>query len=199
MASWEQEVARRRAIIEGIYRDELAGQSVDEEGMKYWLDQSQILQNDDKLRDAIRFAGGVSAPATGAADPTTTDPTLAAFLRQMEFDEAGISTSLDRARAQARQSIASQAPLFDQQRTQAQQNVNNNAEARGMFRSGGRITAGAQARDNIDINQRQFETNQNQNVVTAEQRAADSIASLRRQKAEQELASRNRMTQGSIK
>ncbi len=260
MTPWEQEVARRRKLIEQIYREELGRGAVDPDGMRYWLEQAHTLNNNEKLREAIRFAGtpqeaqvpvktadkpagpdrralieqiyfqelgrnavdakgmqhwlgqtqlsdqqlrdtirfaaGVKSPAVNP--DLSKDPTYAAFLRQMEFDETGIQTALERARTAASSNIASQTPMFEQQRTQAAQNVDRNAEARGMFRSGRRLDQRAQARDSIDLNQRRFEENQRESILGAEQGAADQIARLRRQKAEQELAARNRLTQQSV-
>jgi len=194
---WETEQARRKALIEQIYYQELGRSDVDAEGMKYWMDQAHTLNNDSKLRDYIRSAAGVTGPAVNP--DLTKDQTYAAYLRQMQFDEAGIQTSLDRARTNAQAAIAAQSPLFDQQRAQAQDNVNDSFESRGMFRSGGRLAAGAESRNAIDTNQRQFETGQNQSIADAEFSASQDIASLRRQKAEQEVAARNRLTQGSVK
>ncbi|MEM7536261.1 MAG: hypothetical protein AAF639_29020, partial [Chloroflexota bacterium] len=118
----------------------------------------------------------------------------AAFLRQMEFDETGIQTALERARTAASSNIASQSPMFDLQRKQAARNIDNEAESRGMFRSGRRLERRSEARDAIDLNQRRFEEGQRNSVLGAEQTAADQIARLRRQRAEQELSARNRLT-----
>lgn len=205
---WERETARRKALIEQIYYQELGRRAVDKSGMNYWLSVAQQLNNDDKLREAIRFAGSQATknrtgsdlpggPSRTAAD-LNKDAQYRAFLRQMAFDETQIQSGLDRARTSALNKIATQAPLYDQQRAQSGRAVNDSFESRGMFRSGARLDERAQRRDAIDLSQRQFEQSQRTSIQDAEYSAANDLARLRRQRMEQELAARDRLTRGSV-
>ena len=185
----------RNSLINQIYYQELGRLSPDEEGLAYWSGRTDL--DDAGLRRAIR---GSALGASAAESPTAAlmaDQSYSAFLRKMQFNESQIQSSLQAAQEAAARRIQGQAGMYDKQREQSQRNVDQNFESRGMFRSGGRLKTAAEGRTAIDYQQTQFETGVQEEKARMEREAASSIADLRRQRAEEELGARDRLTQRS--
>lgn len=183
----------RKRLVSDIYHQELGIAAPDEAGLNYWAGQGQL--DEGGLREWISKAGKGSGPS-GIGKQVSEDPRLAAFLRGQRLDENEINSSLQAARSLAKQRIEAQRPAYDLQRKQATSNVNREAESRGMFRSGGRLKSLNDRRSSIDLGQRQFESNVQTGLADTERSAASDIARLRRNRADEEAASRSRIAQG---
>jgi len=182
----------RTELINRIYYQELGVLEADQSGLEYWLSRSDL--DESQLRQAIREGAGL----TGASvqEPLLADQSYAAFMRKMQFDESQIQSSLQAAQEAARRRIEGQAGNYDLQRTQATDGVNSSYEGR-QNRSGNRLVDINDARTVVDRNQREFESGIAEANAQMETDAASSIASLRRSRAEEELAARDRLTQRS--
>lgn len=122
------------------------------------------------------------------------DSQFSRFLRRMQFDESSIQSSLQAAQEAARRRINSQAGQFDIQREQSSSNIDDDFESRGLFRSGGRLAKLAESGNLISTSQRQFEDSTRGGIAEMERQAAGQIGDLRRQRAEEELDARDRLT-----
>ena len=185
-------MADRNSMIRNIYYQELGRLEPDQAGADYWATRTDL--NDDQLRNAIRGAGlGPNAGASVTA-PLLADQSYAAFMRRMQFDESQIQSSLQAAQEAAVRRIQGQAGIYDKQREQGAKGVDQGFESRGMYRSGGRLNALNESRMGIDVQQRQFESGVQESKAQMERDAASKISDMRRQRAEEELSARDRLT-----
>jgi hypothetical protein len=162
--------------------------------MKYWLGRTDL--DDTQLRQAIRTAGGFKGKSV--TEPLLADQGFAKFMRGQQFNESQIQSSLQAAQEAAARRISGQAGVYDQQRTDARRGTNQGYESRGMFRSGGRLGALHRGQTSIDRNQTTFESGIGEAKAQMERDAAQKIAGGRRQRAEEELGARDRLTQASV-
>lgn len=189
-------MADRSTLINRLYYQELGEINPDQAGLDYWNGRTDL--DEAGLRAQIRGARLGPAAGPSVVAPLMADQDYGAFLRKMQFDESSIQSSLQAAQEAARRRIAGQAGQYDTQRIQAERGVNNSFESRGMSRSGGRLKQQSETRTAIDLGQRQFEDQVYEGSAAAEREAATRIADMRRERAEQELNARTRLTQGSV-
>lgn len=178
----------RAEEIRQIFRTEL-GQNADPTAIEHFLGTG--LQGNDLLR-TIRFVGGRS-------NQLFDDAAFSAFARQMrrrqsqiEADTAMRRGEIDRSRQLARLAL-------DRQRAAALNRVDDDFEARGMFRSGGRIQRRADAVRDSALRQAQLDQQTAEQQADVNRQASSQIADLSRQRDEQEIAARNRLTDRSIR
>lgn len=181
-----QEVARR--YVAEAYKTNL-GRDADEAGRDYWVGQ---LMNGtitpDQLGETLRRQE--ITPTSLALQ----DADYAAFLRGANLQESEYESALAAARDRMNRNIMQQTPMFDEQRRQSEQGVNDSWESRGMFRAGGRLTDVADRRTQIDRNELLSRQSMTDTLTGQETDITRQIAALRRQKLEQETAARQRLT-----
>ena len=183
-ARWWQE---RKDYIETIYREEL-GRNADPDGLEYWANTD--LQGDELVKKIREIAG---------LDNTLyEDPAYAVYMRNMRQREATIEADRKaRAREIENQRVIANAGIDEQQR-QGMRNINDSAEARGMYRSGGRISDRADLAKNLAVTRAQTELASTTQQNELNRTAASELASLSRGRDEQEVETRQRLTNQSI-
>lgn len=199
MADWATEQERRIQLIRSAYRNYLGRDEPDTAGLQYWLDQSQVLNNDQKLVEAIAYAGrGQVQPQPSLESQVLADPEYASWFRQMGLRESEAQGALAAAREAALRRVGAQRSMFSEQQRQAVRNVDDNAEARGMFRSGGRLQELSRVGTEFDRQRSAYETSVADSLAEAERNTASQIADLRRQNAERIVQTRDRLTRSTI-
>lgn len=178
----------RNALIDQIYYQELGQLNADDASRAYW---SGTDLDETGLRWNIRNAAGLSG--TSVNQPLMADSDYAAFMRKMQFDESQIQSSLQAAQEAAARRISGQRGMYDTQRQQGAQSINESYQAR-QNRTGGRLVDLNSNRAQIDLQQGQFESGVNEGKSEMERKAAGQIAEMRRAQAEQQLATRDRLT-----
>lgn len=179
----------RNELVRRLYYQELGRIKPDIEGWQYWANSGL---DENTMRTRMREAAGLSGK--NPAEDLLADQQYNTFLRKMQFDESEIQSGLVAAKEAARRRIDAQSGLYDQQRMQGARGVDDSFEARGMYRSGGRLKSLNENRMGIDRQQAQFESGIHSQSAEAERQAAGKIAEMRRNRAEQELAARDRLT-----
>lgn len=119
------------------------------------------------------------------------DSTLAAFLRQMGVGEQAIYAESRQRADQAQRQYDRSIPMWAEQERSAVQNVENDAEARGVYASGATARNVGYARNDVAMRQNEALASMRDSQDTYALDAARRIADLRRQAAEQELAARS--------
>lgn len=193
---WLAEAERRKNLIRSAYYNYL-GYNPDEAGLQYWLAQSQGLNNDSKLVDAIAFSGGAERQP-GLSAQVLSDPEYASWFRQMGIEESQAQSALAANRDAALRRMNTQVSMYDQQREQSRRNVNDDAEARGMFQSGGRLQKLNETDTEYDRQRAQYTEGVAEGIAQDERQAAQQLADLRRQNAERILATRTKLTQNTL-
>lgn len=197
MDPWEAEQARRLGLIRSAYYNYFGTSDPDQAGLQHWLNRSQALNNDQKLIDEIAYVGGAGRQP-GLSAQVLSDPEYAAWFRGMQLDESQTQSALAAARDAAMRRIGVQNSMYDTQQKQAEQNVNDNAEARGMYRSGGRLQQLNDTTTEFDRQRAAYNNSVSESLSEAERDAARQLAELRRQNAERVLATRTRMTENTV-
>jgi hypothetical protein len=122
------------------------------------------------------------------------DSTLAAFLRQMGTQEQTIYSENRHRSGMAQRQYARSVPLFMEQEREAVEGVQNDAEARGVYRSGATVRNTALARNQVAMRQQEALASSQDQQDTYALEAARQIAGLRQSAAEQELEARRRQS-----
>lgn len=179
----------RRDYVRELYR-EILGREPDPGGLRYWAERRTDLTGDD-LRKEMRNAAIVD-------NQLFADPAYAAFMRASN-QQAG---TIEADRLQAQRNLENQrridAARLDRQQEIGLQKVDDAAEARGMFRSGGRIEDRAELAKDIAFQRGEQEVDFTTRGQKIQRDAAQELAKLSRQRDEQEIATRNTLTQQSI-
>lgn len=181
-----QEVARR--YVAEAYKTNL-GRDADEAGRDYWVGQ---LMNGtitpDQLGETLRRQE--ITPTSLALQ----DADYAAFLRGANLQESEYESALASARDRMNRNLTQNASMFDEQRRQSEQSVNDSWESRGLFRSGTRLVDVADKRTQVDRNQALSTQAMTDTFAAQESDVTRQIAALRRQRLEQDAAARQRLT-----
>ena len=181
----------RAELIRQIYYQELGRLRPDEAGAKYWAGRNDL--NESQLRNAIRGSGLGANAGRSVVEPLLADSQFAAYLRGAQFNESQIQSSLQAAQEAAARRILGQRPMYAEQIKQGGQNINSSYEAR-QNRTGVRLKDLNDQRNAVERSRLQFETGVNENKAEMERKAAQDIAAIRRQGAEEQLAARDRLT-----
>lgn len=180
-------MAESSDYIRQIYEADI-GQPADEAGIQYW--QKTGLKGDDLIK-AMRYSAGMD---TRAYD----DPAYAAFARTLRNRTLSVQSDRDNRLQEIRRNRMLALANLSTQRDQALERDDRDAEARGMYQSGGRIAARARTAETFAGQEATTDlgyANQEQEVArTTSQTLADLSAS----RDEQEVAARGRLTQQSI-
>lgn len=182
----------RNSLINAIYYQELGQLRPDKAGLDYW-NKSGL--DEAGLRANIRAAGGLKGKS--AVQDLLADQSYGAFLRKMQFDESAIESSREAAKTAAKNRIKLQAGQFNQQLEQGVRSANQNYEARGMYRSGGRLDAVNKQHTNVDSQRNQFNFGVNEAAANYDRDAATRIGDMRRENAEQQSQAADRLTRRS--
>lgn len=176
--------------IQQIFRTEL-GRGADEEAVRHYVGTG--LTGLDLVKSILHTAG------KGSQLELFNDPAYAAFARTQRIRQA----QLEAERAQRLSDIARQRQImnlgFDRQRKQAVEDVNQGFANRGMYRSGARVAKLAEETQDLDLRRQTSELQFSGQEADINRTIADSIGELSRQRDEQEIAARNRITDRSIR
>ena len=190
----------RRDEINRIYYEKLGRTDPDQEGLDYWMGRDDLSL--DQLQRAI-VANSPMADKLGVEDGGNVNSDLLAdsqystFLRNMNFNESQIQSSLSAATEAAARRIQGGKAGYDRQRQQGQEQIDGSYEAR-QNRSGKRLVDLSRRRADVDRNQLTFETGINESKAKMQRESAQQIAGLRRNNVEQQMGARDRLTQRSV-
>lgn len=123
------------------------------------------------------------------------DTGFAAFMRQMGFDATEIENSFLATKEELKAQRMKQMPLFADQAMKEEERVNQSAEASGMFRSGQRLADVSDAVTQVDVRRQDFLDGLRETRRTAREEKNRGLAALERERAEQEIAAAERLTQ----
>lgn len=137
------------------------------------------------------------APDLRSVNPNL-DMSFGSFLRGAGLQQAQIGAQTQRHNAYLDQQLADQRPLWADQLRTGLRGISDNAEGRGMFRSGQRLRDQNEFQSNQNQQQLSYENSvrrqQNENSASAQSQLLD----LARQRAEAELAARQRVAMSQI-
>lgn len=122
------------------------------------------------------------------------DTGFAAFMRQMGMDASEIENAFLDIKEDLRADRQKQMPLYADQALKAEQRENQSAEASGMFRSGQRLRDVADAVNAVDVNRQDFLDGLRESRREARETKNAGLASLERNRAEEEIAAAERLT-----
>lgn len=117
--------------------------------------------------------------------PGGNDPAYLAYMRQLGVDEGNIGLMTGFHADSLQRKLGRALPSYAEQRTNAIRGAGEEAEQRGMFRSGRRITNQAQAGRDVDRERMDFEAGIRDQIGELYLNAAMDVANLRRQFLEQ--------------
>lgn len=123
------------------------------------------------------------------------DPAYAAFARRAQLQEAEAQNDLAAFRDEATSAMRLQAGRYDQQRQDVARGHDRDFESRGMFRAGERIKRTADDQARVTFEQQNYELGQRSALAQRERATASTIAALKRQRAEEAVSARQRLTQ----
>ncbi len=122
------------------------------------------------------------------------DPQYSAFLRAMGVEEQAIRADARQAGNLARRQFTRQAPRFDDRILREAEGIRNDAETRGVFRSGATVNALARSRGDIELERAEAGAALRDQLQSLQLGAQTRVASLRRQALEGGLEARTRAT-----
>jgi hypothetical protein len=126
------------------------------------------------------------------------DPEYASWFRQMGYNESQAQSALAANRDATLRKMGTQLSTYDQQQKQSETNVDDDAEARGMYRSGGRLAKLNDVRTEYDRQRASYSGNVAESLAEDERQSALQLADMRRQNAERILATRTKLSQNTI-
>lgn len=193
------EIARRIAAEK---YEQILGRKPDKASLDFWAGTLMSGQYDsDSIRRAIAAAAGLPDPGIDFVEvgrrinaEVMQDPVYAAFLREQGFQDSQIESQLAATKDRIERQRNLQAPMFEDQKKQAEQASNASFENRGLFRSGARLKEINEKQAQVERQRQMFEAGLTEEQIAAEQEAARKRAELGRQKTEQETAARQRLT-----
>lgn len=118
------------------------------------------------------------------------DPTVSAYLRAMGVDEQNLYAQNRESVNLAERQYARSIPMWEEKSRAAVQGVYDDAETRGVYRSGATLRNAARARSNVSMQQSEARASANDQAISSSIDAARQIADLRRKATEQALAGR---------
>lgn len=184
--SSEDDPARR--YIREVYESDLGRTGVSDGEVDYWVGTG--LSGNDLIM-TMRDAAGLD-------NELYEDPAYSAFMRSLRARESEVREDLDFTRSRIERQRLLASDLRDRQIEQGTDRINQSAESRGMFRSGGRLRDLAENRADIDRNFSRQELGFADQEAEATRRATRQLAQGSRSRDEAEIAARNRLTQRSI-
>jgi len=190
----------RRDEINRIYYEKLGRTDPDQEGLDYWMGRDDLSL--DQLQRAI-VANSPMADKLGVEDGGNLNSALladqgySAFLRNMNFDESQIQSSLMAAKRAAEARITGAKAGYNRQREQGTRGIQNSYEQR-QNRAGKRLVDIGRNTADITRQQDTFETGINAAKAEMVRNSAQAIAKGRRNNVEEQMAARDRLTQRSV-
>lgn len=173
--------------VRQIYETEI-GQPADQAGIDYWRGTGL---DGDALVKAMRYSAGMDNTAYD-------DPAYSAFARTLRAKHATISADRDARLQTIRNQRALSTAGLDLRQEQGLQQVDNDAAARGMYSSGGRVEARQRLLQQIAQDRATQENDYTQQEADTVRQASNDIGSLSQQRDEEEVAARGRLTAQSI-
>lgn len=146
----------------------------------------------DLAGQTIRLGKGVGQPMWRAE--ILEDPTYAAFERQFEFNRGRLGSDFLALKDRIMRDRVRQQGIYDQQFAEGLRGINQSMENRGLFRSGMRSVEEGRLKNRIDDTRQRFIDNQNETVEEARRQKREGISDLKRQRAEERLGARTRLT-----
>lgn len=178
----------RGDTIRSIYNDDL-DRGTDQEGLDYWMGRTDL--TGDALLKEIRSTAGLT-------NELYEDTVYSAYDRRRRQQALTTQSNLDKLidDRNNQRLIANQG--FDDQLTSSLDNADDSAESRGMFSSGGRYDARADASKSIERNRQSSNLATTTQIRDARESAANDLSAMSRERDEQEIAARKRLTTRSI-
>lgn len=139
----------------------------------------------------------LAAPRLTDVNPYT-DLSYNSFLRGMGLQQSQINAQTARQKSYLDQQLADQRPLWADQLQTGLKNISDSAEGRGVFRSGARL----KDQNDFQANQSQQQTAYENSIQRQQQElgatAQERLMDIARQRADQELAARQRVAQAQV-
>lgn len=177
----------RRRYIEEVYRTHL-GRPADEEGLRYWYgtDLSGV-----DLINQMRHSAGLDSELYQ-------DAAFAAFERMRAHREGQIESEREYRGTQIDSQRRLAGSLLDRQQDIGLRQVDRDFESRGLYHSSGRTDARGDVLTDIGLNRQTQELQFAQQRADVNRQAAIDLANLSRQRDEEEVAARQRLSNRSL-
>lgn len=140
----------------------------------------------------IRLGKGVGTPKWRSE--ILADPTYAAFERQFDYNRGKLGSDFIALKNRLGRDLQRQQGIYDQQLIEGQRGVDETMDNRGLFRSGQRHIDRGRVKNNIDDQRQRFIDTQGETREEARRQKREAIADLKRQRGEQRLQARDRLT-----
>lgn len=122
------------------------------------------------------------------------DPSFQAFMRAQGVEESEIVGEVARRTSAATRGLARRDPVYEERTVEQGEEIAEDFESRGMFRSGMRLQGQARSARGIMRSRLEDHAGVRDGIADSEQAAARSIAGLRRGAAEADLDARQRVS-----
>lgn len=180
----------REDYVRTLYQNELGRTDIDEGGLDYWTRRRLDLSGDDLIK-AMRGAAGYD-------NTLYEDPAYSAFMRSYNQRSATVNADKVAREREIANTRDIAAAGFQRKLTEGNRQVDDDAESRGMFRSGGRLNKRARLAEGIAF-ERSTAENQYANQASELNRAASGdLSELSRKRDEEEIAARRRLSTRTI-
>ncbi len=142
--------------------------------------------------DILRLGKGVGTPMWRSE--VLQDPTYAAFERQFEYNRGKLGSDFVALKDKLKRDLQRQEGIYDQQRIQGHRGIDESMDNRGIFRSGQRHVERGQLSNRIDDTRQRFIDSQGETREEGRRAKREGISSLKRQRAEERVNARSRLT-----
>jgi len=122
------------------------------------------------------------------------DPAYAAFDRNFEYNRSKVQDSFINLKNRLKRDLLRQDTRYDQQRVEGERGIDRSMENRGLYRSGQRHVGIGRMNNKIDFEREHFISGQGEAREEGRRAKQDAIGSLKRQRAEERINARSRLT-----
>lgn len=140
----------------------------------------------------IRLGKGVGQPRWKAE--LLQDPKYSAFLRQFDYDKDKLNNDFIETKNRQARDLARQEDIFREDLINRHRGIDRDSSSRGMFRSGERARTRGRATNELNAERQRFIDIQGEDREEARRNKREAIAGLKRDKMEEKLAARERLT-----
>lgn len=189
-AEMEKSSEFRRRQLEQLYTQTL-GRPADPGGLAHFLKE---MEGGATLEDVRK--GMMRSPEFNASGAVPMmDPAYAAFARKADLEESTIESNTQARRESVNRAMQLQKGRYDMQREDVADRYDRDFESRGMYRAGERLARTAKDQNRVSYDQNLYEHGQREQLSAYETNAAQQLAQSRRQRGEEQIAARGRLTQ----
>ena len=130
--------------------------------------------------------------------PPSADPAFLAYLRAQGVEESSARGAVAQRISALQRALNLRLPAYDAANQQSQENISNDFENRGLFRSGARLVSQQRSEDTSNRQRLGDVASTYDQMAGAQGDLAQQVATLRRQRAEQELNARQNIASGGL-